>query len=584
MTRIRAAWRASAASTSSPLKTLGISAFHRNAAAALVIDGEVASAVEEERFTRKLGEARFPIRAAQFCLGQAGISAVDLDSVVFYQKPLRRFERTLASLLGAFPASARCFSKDMFLWLGDRLWLKGRIAGELGVKPERVEFCSHHQSHASAAFFPSSFDDAAVLIVDGAGEWATTSIWRGTGDSLEARGQLQFPNSLGLVYSALTQYLGFEPEKDEHKVEALAAWGRPRFADELFGLVRLGPGGLVSIEQGPFRFRFDSELLFGEELVTLLGPARIPGGPLELEGDQRRFADIAASLQHVVEEALLHLARHAHEQVPSANLCMGGSLALNAHAMSRLHRDGPFENLFVEPLAHDAGAALGAALFASAAHGDARRPGSGVFHMGDHVRLVAEEHEELIAFSSEGGLEERVADALAAGQLVGWVRGRMTWSPHGSGCRSLFADACRASSREQLNGRVVRRDTFLPLRAVVTAEGAEALFELPTGADAPLRHGQLAVRVLDSARDRVPAVVHEDGTALVQVVDSETNPGLHRLLLAVEARSGLPLPGGDGSGRARRSTGPRCTGSSSALRTNRSRPARPRRSLARARC
>lgn len=523
------------------MKVLGLSAFHRNAAAALVIDGVVVAALEEERFTRKLGESRFPIRAAQFCLASAGISAVELDAVVFYQKPLRRFERTLASLIGSFPRSANCFSKQMFSWLGERLWVKGRIAGELGVDPSRVHFCAHHHAHAAAAFLPSGCADAAVIVVDGVGEWATTSLWRGNAGRLEALGEQLFPDSLGLFQSALTQFLGFEPEKDEHKLEALAAYGEPLYVDELLELVRLEPNGVIAIDQAPFRFRFDGDLLFDSGLAQRLGPVRLPGGPLDLQAGDRRFVDIAASVQEVLERALLHVARHAHEQVSSNRLCVGGSLALNATAMSRLHRDGPFDEIFVEPLAHDGGAALGAALLAASTNGPVDAPGGDWIGLGDPVRLVAEETPELQGFAAVEQLAARVAESLDAGTLVGFVCGRSAWSPEALGRRSLFIDPRRADAREALNDRVVRRDAFMPLRAVVTLEGATRYFELPSGADAALRHGQLVVRLRAGAGDLVPAVVHANGTARVQVVDATSQPELHELLTAFEVRTGVPL-------------------------------------------
>jgi len=404
-----------------------------------------------------------------------------------------------------------------------------------------VQFCEHHHAHAAAAYLPSGFDDAAIMIVDGAGEWATTSLWHGRGDALESLGQQQFPNSLGMFVAALTQYLGFEPEKDEHKLEALAAYGEPRYVDSLLELVQLEPDGVVAIDQTPFRFRFDGELLFNAQLVDRLGPVRLPGGPLDLEGGDRRFADIAASVQEVLERALLHIARHAHTRVPSKRLCVGGSVALNAHAMARLHREGPFDELFVEPLAHDGGAALGAALLGSTLSGAAVEQTTDWIGLGDPVRLVAEETAELQAFDVEGQLEERAAEALDDGKYVGFVNGRSAWHPNSLGRRSLFADPRNAHAREAMNSRVVRRDAFLPLRAVVTREGAAELFDLPIGADGPLRHGLLAVPVRAEARDRIPAVVHEDGSAWVQLVDEGAQPELHRLLTACAARTGLPL-------------------------------------------
>ncbi|MCA8981921.1 MAG: hypothetical protein KDC14_17965, partial [Planctomycetes bacterium] len=407
--------------------------------------------------------------------------------------------------------------------------------------PNRVRFCAHHHAHAAAAFLPSGFADAAVLVVDGVGEWATTSLWRGRDGKLEPLSEQLFPDSLGLFQSALTQYLGFEPEKDEHKLEALAAYGTPRFADRLLEVVRLEPHGVISIDPAPFRFRFDGDLLFGPGLVELLGPVRIPGGPLDTSGGDSRFVDVAASVQEVLERALLHLAKHAHEVVGSPRLCVGGCLALNATALGRLHSEGPFDELFVESLAHDGGAALGAALLSASMHGPVRTRDDDWIGLGDEVRLVAEETPGLEREDAPGRLEARVAEALEAGALVGYVRGRSAWSPDALGRRSLFGDPRRADARRALNDRVARRDPFLPLRAVTTCEAAARFFEVPDGADAALRGGSLVLRARPETVESLPAVVHANGTARVQVVDARTQPGLHRLLSAFDARTGVAL-------------------------------------------
>lgn len=521
------------------MRILGLSAFQRNAAAALVIDGALVSAAEEERISRKRGDPRFPLRAARCCMDHAGLQAADLDAVVFYQKPLRRFERTLLSQLRGFPHSARSFSREMFLWLGDRLWLKGRIAGELGVPPERVAFVAQHEALAAATFWSAGIAEAAVLVADNAGEWATTSIGRADAAGVKLTGQARFPHSLGLFVSALTQYLGFQPEEEEHKVEALAAWGEPRFREPLARLVGLEPDGGLTLDTRAFRFQYDGDLLFGPGLVDLLGPVRIPGGPLDLEGGDRRLADIAASVQVVLEDALLHLARAAHSAAPVRALCVAGSLAGNARAMARLLREGPFEELHVTAVAHDAAGAVGAALLAAHAHGETLSPP--IPFPGDEVRLIADEHAGLREFESQAALVETVAEALAGGQLAGWVHGRAAWNERGLGRRSVFADPREAQAAAAVDARVARRDPFEPLRAAVTAEGAGTFFEVPVGADAALAEGLLALSVRAEARERMPAICGPDGLARVHVVSAQRDPALHALLCAFEARTGVPL-------------------------------------------
>lgn len=522
------------------MKILGLSAFHRNSAAALVVDGRAVAATEQERFTRKRGDWSFPSRAIHQCLEHGELTVADLDRVVFYQKPLTRFERTLMSQLRAFPRSAKCFSKEMFTWLGDRLWVRGRIANELGVELSRILFTSGHQAHAAAAYYPAGVDEAAVLVVDGPGEWATTSLWRGRGDSLEVVGEQRFPHSIGLFASALTQYLGFDPERDEGKVEALAAFGEPSRAEDLRQLLTLTPGGGVRLDTSRLRLHYDADLLFGPGLVELLGPARIPGGPLELEGEGRRYCDIAASLQVVLEEALLHLAAHAHEQVGGPNLCVGGVLALNERLMARLLADGPFERLHLEPLAHDAGAALGTALFAASKLGDDVRHAVEVHDLGDGARVVPEElGEARREVQGEDALLDHVAERLDEGGLAGWIEGRLPWSPHGLGRRAILADPRQPEAAAEIDRRVTRREAFLPLRAAVTAEQAAALFELPRGAEAALDLGQLTVPAKQEARDKTPALVHRDGQVRLHIVRPERSPRLHALLERFGRRTGI---------------------------------------------
>jgi carbamoyltransferase len=520
------------------MRVLGLSAFSRDAAAALVVDGRVVAASAEERFTRVRHDPAFPHRAARWCLRQAGLQPRELDAAVFHVKPLRQFERVLACQLRAFPDSVKTFPKSLFTWLGDRLWIRGRIAADLGLPPEKVLFCEHHVAHAAAAFLPSPFEEAAVLVVDGAGEWACTSLWRGRGNTLEPLGEVHFPHSLALVYSAVTEFLGFPPGGGEQRVMELAALGTPRFLPWLTELLRREEDGSYRIDQRPFRFAFDGERLYGQALCDRLGSPRAPGAALRTSTPDARDADLAASVQRLVEEALLHLAAELHRRAPTEALCFGGELALNPRAAARLLRDGPFRNLWIPPAAGDDGAALGAALWLDAT-------GAGAHRMREAPVFVGEAPD----VSEIGGAPLAGDDALLAALLghlqhdglVGWVRGRGEWGPRSLGHRALLADPRREDGKGRVNAAVKRRESFRPFSPVVPAERAAEFFELPPGAEWPLRWMQLSVPARPRTREMLRSVVHIDGTSRPQLVHATEDPLLHRLLLEWDKRSGVPI-------------------------------------------
>ncbi len=522
------------------MKILGLSAFHSNAAAALVVDGECVAAAQEERFSRIPRDAAFPKRALRHVLAKGGVEAHELDSVVFYEKPLRRFERLLYNQLRYFPAPARIFSRTMFTWLGDRMWLKNRIASELGVDPDRVLFTSHHQAHAAGAYLPSPFEEAAVLVVDGAGERSTTSLSRGEGTKLELLAELPFPHSLGLLYSAFTQYLGFEPDRDEAQVEALAAHGEPRHDEELSRILEVRDDGSFSVAADLFRFSFDGERTFGDALEEVFGPARIPGAPLDVSAAACREADLAASLQRAVERALLGLANELHRRVPSENLCVSGVLALNRTAMSRLHADGPFRNLYVQPAADDAGAALGAALLTwHVENGEAStRWRRSAADLGPELR--PDPRDEARTLDGTDALVDLAARTLAEGELVGWARGLGGFGPGSMGGRVCLANPVIGDVRDKLTRGLAPRSPFLPLPIAVRAESAAELMELPEGADLPLAFGRLTVQAT-GLRELAPAVVGPDGSVLPRLVHADDQPVLHALLAAVERAGGPPV-------------------------------------------
>ena len=518
---------------------LGLSAFHRNSAAALLQDGRPVAAAREEHFSKKRLDSTFPTRAARFCLQRAGLQGRDLDRLVFYEKPLRKFERLVASQLRAFPRSSRPFSKAMFLWLGDRLWLKNRLAEEIGVELGKVRFTEHHIAHAASAFFPSGFDEAAVLTVDDGGEWATTTLGHGRGNELEIVDELHHPHSLGLFASAVTQFLGFEPGADEDKLEALATWGEPRFERELAGLIAAHSDGSFTVDQQPFRFAFDPEQLFGAGLEALLGEPRHPGGALRYKDMDTRDADVAASLQKVLEERVLALVRRLHERVETANLCLAGSLARNRALNARLVAEGPFEHLYIPAAPGGAGAALGAALYVHHVEGGERHPDPFGTALGESIDERAVDGARILG--SNGAALDALAERLTAGECVAWAHGAVDFSPLSLGNRSVLCDARGQDARDRLMRAVQLSEDYLACRLAVVAERASEYFELPEGARRPLRLAQLSTPARAALSAHAPSAIGRDGRAWPQLVDAEAQPEFHRLLARVGEKTGAPL-------------------------------------------
>jgi carbamoyltransferase len=533
---------------------LGISAFFHDAAAALVVDGEVVAAAQEERFSRIKNDASLPVQAARFCLETAGLGIEDVDHVVFYEKPLRKFERVLVGHLRAFPRSLTQFSRSMTRWLSQRLWTKSDLVRALGCAPEQVLFCDHHQSHAASAFLCSPFDSAAVVTVDGVGEWATTSIYRARsgpeGSSIELLRELRFPHSIGLLYSAITAYLGFEVNDGEYKVMGLAAYGEDRHADAFARLARVGEDASLEIDTRYFCYHRHPTKSFTPLLEELLGPARQPGAPLDptaRDPSSRRYADVAASLQAFTERYLLALAREARALTGEARLCLAGGVALNCVANRRISDEGSFEEIFVQPAAGDAGGALGAALWAThVVHGLPRGAPMRSAFLG--AAYAPAEIERFLddcgvghrVFADHAALCHEVARRLADGEVGGWFQGRFEWGPRALGGRSILADARQPGMREKVNRKIKFREGFRPFAPAVLAAEASRWFDLPEGRADHLSPFMCSVApVTDEGRATLPATTHVDGTARVQRVDEAASPGLHALLEAFRARTGV---------------------------------------------
>ncbi len=533
---------------------LGISCWYHDAAACVLRDGRIVAAAQEERFTRKKHDASFPVHAIRYCLKEAGIDAPRLDRVAFYDKPFLKFERLLETYVAYAPAGLPSFLKAMPVWLKEKLWIPELIRKELGYEGPIV-FPEHHLSHAASAWYPSPFDRAAVLTTDGVGEWATTSWGVGDGARLTLHAEQHFPHSLGLLYSAFTYFCGFRVNSGEYKLMGLAPYGEPRYE-------RLIREELVDLkEDGSFRlnmkyFPYPAGLtMTGRRFERLFGgPRREPEAPLT-----PREMDIARSIQVVTEEAMLRMARHVHRESGERNLCLAGGVALNCVANGRLHREGPFERLWVQPAAGDAGGALGAAYAAWHLHAGAGRPApTGDAMAGSFLGPAFSEEETAAAVVAEGlplrrladdELPDRVAELLASGAVVGWFQGRMEFGPRALGARSILADPRGRDTQRRVNLQIKFRESFRPFAPAVPAERVSDWFELDGESPymllvAPVRGARIEGEGLDrlgNVDSRIPAVTHVDGSARVQTVHAETNPAFHRLLEAFERRTGCPV-------------------------------------------
>lgn len=543
------------------MRILGLSAFYHDSAAALLEDGAIVAAVQEERFSRVKHDAGFPRGAAAWCLGRA---AGPVDAVVYYEKPLLKFERILSTAAAVAPRGFRAFAAAMPVWLRERLWMPGLIEDELralGCGEVPVYFSGHHEAHAASAFFPSPLESAAILTLDGVGEWTTTALGRGSGNTLELLRELRFPHSLGLLYSAFTHHCGFRVNSGEYKLMGLAPYGEPRFVDTIRRhLVDLRDDGSFRLDLRFFGY-LRGQRMTNAAFSSLVGcRARLPDEPL-----QQVHCDLARSIQEVTEEIVLRLARTLHRDTGEENLCLAGGVALNCVANARLLREGPFRSIWVQPAAGDAGGALGAALaFHHLGCGGARNPAAGCDAMQGAYLGPDYTTAEIAAVLTEHGIEAqpltpaelraRVVGRLLAGEVVGLFQGRAEFGPRALGARSILADARDPSMQRRLNLKIKFRESFRPFAPVVLAEEAHRWFELSQPSPymlltAPVAQAhRLPVEEeatwagrLGQVRSSIPAVTHVDFSARVQTVDRTAHPELHALLREFADASGCPV-------------------------------------------
>ena len=554
------------------MRILGLSALYHDSAAALVVDGEVVAAAQEERFTRRKHDADLPVRAMAEVLALADVPDDGIDLVAYYDKPLTTFGRVVRSFVDAGPAGFRAFPGAMASWARTKLWTGLEIErglASIGYAPprRRTVFAEHHVSHAAAAFYPSPFDRACILTFDGVGEWATSSIGHGTGRHVELRRELRFPASLGLLYSTFTLAAGFRVNSGEYKLMGLAPFGEPRFVDDILEhLVHLHDDGSFELDLSHFGF-LGGRRMTNRRFHDQFGPDRAPEAPIT-----QRDCDLARSVQEVVEEIVLRMARHGAELTGERRAVLAGGVALNGVANARLLRDGPFEELWVQPAAGDAGSAAGCALWAW--HELEERPRTVTLPDGMAGALLgpAPDPDVVDAWLAEGdrpgerlddpdALADRLAAILADGAVVAVCRGRMEFGPRALGQRSILADPRSPEMQSELNLRVKRRESFRPFAPAVLAEAADAWFDLPgpspymslvvpvrgvepvaveAGPEDPTAPVDLGAR-LAGVGGPLPATTHVDGSARVQTVDAERAPWFHGLLRAFERRTGCPV-------------------------------------------
>ncbi len=518
------------------MNILGISCYYHDAAACLLRDGRIVAAAQEERFTRRRHDPDFPVHAIRYCLREGGIGIDDVDAVGFYDKPLLKFERILATAVATWPRSYRSFIRATPLWLRRKLWIPQTIRRELGYSGD-VLMIEHHLSHAASAFLVSPFDEAAIVTVDGVGEWATSTIGHGRDRDIELMREIRFPHSLGLLYSAFTYYLGFRVNSAEYKVMGLAPYGTPRYVDHVLETIEYDDTGAFRMNMRYFSYAHGLTMT-GRRLERLFGrPRREPES--EIEPFHR---DVAASVQRVTEEIVLRMARHAHALTGSKRLCMAGGVALNCVANGRVLREGPFDDLFIQPAAGDAGGAVGVAAFLY--HRVFERPREHAWehaYLGpafdaDAVRECLDAAGMVYEELDEDTLVERTVDALVDQKVVGWFQGRMEFGPRALGNRSILADARHPENRDRVNLKIKFRESFRPFAPSVLAERAGDWFEI----DRPSPYMLLVANVREDHRT-IPAVTHVDGSARLQTVDARTNPLYHRLIRRFEARTGCPV-------------------------------------------
>jgi len=524
---------------------LGISCFYHDSAAVLIKDGLVIAAVEEERFTRKKHDFDFPTNSIRYCLKEANITAKELNCIVFYEKPFLKFERILKTILSTFPKSRKLFQESTLYWLKERLWIKATIKEGLHYDGD-VFFIEHHLSHAASSFLPSPFEKAIIITIDGVGEWATTTIGVGNKNKIDIKKQINFPHSIGLLYSAFTAFLGFKVNEGEYKVMGMAPYGRPKYIDKIHKIIKFGNNGSFNLDMNYLSYHYDQSKSFGKKFVSLFGP---PRKPEESEKLNPYYADIAASIQIVLEEAMIKIVNSAHKKYGIKNLCLAGGVALNSVVNGKILRETPIEELFIQPQAGDGGGALGSALYIYNSILNKKRK-----YIQEHTSYGPKyEENEIEKFLNknkikyerldEESLLKKAVKFLIEGKVIGWFQGKMEWGPRALGNRSILADPRRNDMKHIVNSKIKFREPFRPFAASILAEKSSEWFNnIPNIEKAyPLRFMLLVVDVKKEKRSIVPAITHINGTTRPQLVVEKDNPRYYHLIKEFDQLTGVPM-------------------------------------------
>jgi carbamoyltransferase len=547
---------------------LGISCYYHDAAAALLRDGQLVAAAEEERFSRIKHDFAFPRNAINFCLESGGIRSEELDYVVFFEKPFRKLDRILMTVLQTYPQSWKVFRESMITWMIDKLWVASTLEHELNIPREKVLYCDHHLSHAASAFLCSPFEEAAILTVDGVGEWVTGTWGSGQGTHIRIHKEMHFPHSLGLLYSAFTAFLGFEVNEGEYKVMGMAPYGQPRYVDKVWKLIQRNADGSFALNMEYFCFHRSTERTFNDRFVELMGTPRPPemhfftpdtGYPSyfgekpanydELGRINQHYADIAASIQKVTEELLLGMAQNLYRETGKKKLCIAGGVGLNSVANARILRETAFEEIYVQPAAGDGGGALGAALWAwNTLLGKPRtfvmeNAYWGKSYGDGEIRSFLEENNIPYRHVPDDNLlYDEVAARLQQGKVIGWFQGRFEWGPRALGSRSIIADPRSTAMKDVVNTKIKFREPYRPFAPSVLAEAAERYFDLPAAVQHyPARYMLYVVPVRPNHHATLPAITHVDGTGRLQTVFKDQSPRYYSMIERFGQATGVPV-------------------------------------------
>ena len=547
---------------------LGLSCFYHDSAAALIQDGTVIAAAQEERFTRIKHDQSFPINAINFCLKKSKITVNELEYVVFYEKPFMKFERILLSILSTFPKSMKLFRDSMMVWLGEKLWIKNIIKEKLGIPDKKILFVEHHLSHAASTFFCSPYKEAAILSIDGVGEWSTVALGSGTAD-WDGNGQneirffdeMRFPHSLGLLYSAFTAFLGFEVNEGEYKVMGMAPYGKAQYVDNIRKVVDVKGDGSFRLDMSYFGYHYHSENTINSKFLDLFGQSRDPKSRFVTEKtstyddpnpptkneilSNQYYADVAASLQNVTEDILIKIARYLYSKTEIKKLCIAGGVGLNSVANYKILKETPFDEIYIQPASGDAGGALGAALYVY--HVILNKPRQFImehalwgeeYDMNDITSFLKNKnikHE----FIEGDSLLNRIVENLMKGKVIGWYQGRFEWGPRALGNRSILADPTNPKMKDIVNIKIKFREPFRPFAPSVLEDKVEDFFDIHEAA----RHypARFMLYVTKVKNDRIPAITHVDGSGRLQTVKEAHNPRYYRLIELFGQATGVPI-------------------------------------------